>query len=92
MVCQSLPCSTDGHTATKLTVSLTLGTESICPQSASSFLFFIYKVDIQNCRVYNSNVAINVPFLITELYLFQCLAFESCKHERKIKENIVIKG
>lgn len=52
----------------------------------------IYKVVIENCPVYNSNVAINVPFLITELYLFQCLAFESCKHERKIKENIVIKG
>lgn len=34
------------------------------------FYKYIYKVDIENCPVYNSNVAINVPFLITELYIF----------------------
>lgn len=39
----------------------------LCPQSASNFLFFIYKVDIESCCVHNSDVAINVPFLITSV-------------------------
>lgn len=65
----------------------TIKTEQ-CFQSASSpglyyNFFYIYKVVIENCPVYNSNVAINVPFLITELYLFQCLAFEYCIHKKR---------
>lgn len=32
------------------------------------FPIFIYKVDIENCCVYNSNVAINVTVLITIMF------------------------
>lgn len=44
--------------------------QHLCPQSASSFLFFIYKVDVENCCLYNSNVAINVPFFKTNWFSF----------------------
>lgn len=61
-----------------------------------SFCFiykYIYKVGIENCRVYNSNVAINVPFLMTEIYLFSMSGFESCilQKKNKINSNVVIK-
>lgn len=39
----------------------------VCLQSASSLLFlyiYINKIDIKNCCVHNSVVAINVPVLI----------------------------
>lgn len=41
------------------------------------FPIFIYKVDNENCCVYNSNVAINVTILITSslfLVFFNCVA------------------
>jgi len=66
--------------ATALFLSFYAWGQYLCrlrPQSASSFLFFfIYKVDIKNCCVYNSTVAINVPFLIRHLScVFVCLIF-----------------
>lgn len=41
------------------------------------FPIFIYKVDNENCCVYNSNVAINVTILITNslfLVFINCIA------------------
>lgn len=41
---------------------------------------YIYKVGIENCHVYNSNVAINVPFLNNRiiLFFFSMSCFGSC--------------
>lgn len=45
------------------------------------FPIFIHKVDIENCCVNNSKVAINVPFLITyPVYCCVILGGKSIKH------------
>lgn len=56
-----------------------LRTSSMLAMSSKCLLFpiFIYKVDNENCCVYNSNVAINVTILITNslfLVFFNCIA------------------
>ena len=52
----------------------------------------MYMYIVENCPVYNSNVAINVPFLITDYTFSNVWLLNIVYIKAKIKETVVIKG